>query len=304
MRTPLLVLVYVFVFAAGPALGQSMADTQAKALLCTNVTTVDTGGSIPAQGAIGGVAVDHAGRIYVATFRDAVYRVELDGTRILLNNDFGNASGNTIANNGDLLQSDYERDELFRVHEDGTRTLIATGLARPVGVIMDANDDVFVVNYGDDTISHVSPSGHVSLFSNSSLLNGPNGIVLSDTGVMYVVNFKDNLLLRIAQDGTAEIVAAIPGRNNAHVAWHRGRLYVSTILTDQVYEVTPGGRVRLLAGTGQRGMEDGCAPDDATLSYPNGIAAAPNANVLYTNNFVGIMGGPGGRIYVRAINLQ
>ena len=96
---------------------------------------------------------------------------------------FGNASGNAIDNNGELLQADYKRDKLYRVHEDGSRSLIAKGFTGPVGVVMDANDDIFVLNYRADTIFRVDPAGQVSLFSDSPLLNGPNGITLSGAPV-------------------------------------------------------------------------------------------------------------------------
>ena len=307
MRTPPLpALLLALAFPVGSAHGQIKApDQETGSPRCTLVSTVDTSGPIPAQGAIGGLAVDALGRMYVATFRSAVYRIETDGTRTLLNNSFVNASGNSIDNNGELLQSDYKTHELFRVHQDGSRTLIANGFTGPVGVVMDASGDIFVANYSNHTISRVSPAGLVSLFSASPLLNGPNGMVISDTGVIYVANLDDNRLLRLNPDGTANIVAPIgPGSANAHVTWLNGKLYVSKIFAHRVYEVTTGGDVKLLAGTGISGTTDGCAPDEAKFSFPNGIAAAPTGNVIYTNDFVGFMGGPRGTIRVRSIHLQ
>lgn len=268
---------------------------------CTLVSTVATSGPMPAQGAIGGLAVDAQHRIHVATFRSDVWRVEIDGTKTLLSNEFVNASGCAMAANGDLLQADYVTNRVYRVHPDGTRTLFASGFTKPVGVAIAPSGEVYVLNYGNDTISHVTAGGVVSLFSTSPELNGPNGIAINDAGEVFVVNLKDNKVLEVAVDGTATVLATGPG-GNAHVVCMNDRLYVSSIFSHVVYEVALDGTTALVAGTGSKGMLDGCVPD-AKLSYPNGIAASPDGKLLYTNNFTGLMGGAGGKIWVRSIRI-
>ena len=303
MRIPLSLLC-VLCFATPSILGQGTSQSPTDQKPCTWISTIDLSATIQAQGAIGGVTVDAQGRVYVATFRDSVYRIELDGTRTLLNDTLGNASGNAIDHNGDLLQADFKRDKLYRILEDGTRRLVTRDLFEPVGVAVDSNGDIFVLNYGIDTISRITPAGVVSLYSSSPLLNGPNGIVITDNDAMYVANLKDNRLLRIRPNGTAREVAAVGnGQGIAHVTWLSGNLYVSLIWEHEVYQVTPSGQISRLAGTGVKGTRDGCA-GYATLSHPNGITADPNRNILYTNNFIGIMGSNGGRITLRAIHMK
>ena len=272
------------------------------------VRTVRTDTPIDAGRAIGGISVDDQGRFYLATFRKKIYRVEIDGSVTLLTNSFTQASGNSIDNGGELLQSEYKGNELYRVHEDGSRTLITdVGLSGPVGVVMDRNDDIYVVNFLGDTISRITPNGTTLQFSADPLLNGPNGIIIDDTGSMYVANFRDNLLLRIHATGSASVVAAIgplSTRNNAHLAACGGKLYVSSIFNHRIFEVTPSGQVSVLAGTGSPGTRDGFAPHQATLYHPNGMTSGSGGKVLYTNNYIGVMGSPGSTMTVRAIHLR
>jgi len=302
MRTPSLIVIFLSL-PLGVALGQgtSLHRTSPSA----KVGTVQTDVPIISGRAIGGVAVDQAGRIYVSNFRKKVYRIARDGTVTTLTTDFIKASGNTIDENGELLQSEYDLNELYRIHEDGSRTLItSTGLSGPVGVAMH-HGSIFVVNYLGDTISRIAPDGTTSLFSADPLLNGPNGLVFNGAGDMYVANLKDNHLLHVDMAGQARVVAAIGQQgafNNAHVVAIGRKLYVSKIFKHKIFEVDPAGHVELVAGTGSPGIEDGFAPNEATLYHPNGMATGPGG-IIYTNNYIGIMGTPGSRMTIRAIQL-
>lgn len=298
-----LLLVPVLALVSVPAFGQGKSSLRKNRGAI--VRTVPTDGPIVAGRAIGGIAVDDRGRVYSANFRTRVYRIERDGTVNILSGSFRQASGNTIDNGGELVQSEYELNQLYRVHEDGSRTLITdTGLFGPVGVVMDDNDDLYVVNYRGDTITRVAPDGTSSLFSSDPLLNGPNGITIDAAGDMYVANFGDSRLLRIDPTGMASIVAAVGPGSNAHVAALGGKLYVSKIWTHAIYEVTTGGSVKLLVGRGVPGTRDGVAPHQATLYHPNGITTDPEGKVLYTNNYIGTMGTPGSNMTVRAIRVH
>lgn len=271
-----------------------------------NVSTIETDVPIISGKAIGGVSVDAAGRIYTSNFRRKVYRIELDGTVTTFSKAFERASGNTIDDRGELLQSEYGLNRLYRVHENGTRTLITeTGLDGPVGVVMQAGD-IYVVNYLGDTISRITPDGTTWEFSADPLLNGPNGIVFDALGDMYVVNLKDNLVLRVDEGGRAHIVAALGQNiafNNAHVVSIGNSLYVSKIFEHKIYKLALTGEVELVIGTGAPGVLDGLSPGNARLYHPNGMALAPDGRTLFTNNYIGAMGTPGAPMKIRAIEV-
>ena len=301
-KSPLFVLVLLLA-ASGPAFAQGKGSRQRYSGAI--VRTVKTDGPLRTGRAIGGLTVDARGRIHTANFGNRVYRIARDGAVTVLSTEFRQASGNTIDNGGELIQSEYLLNQLYRVHEDGSRTLITgTGLDGPVGVAVDGDDHLYVVNYRGDTISRVAPDGTTSLFSTDPLLNGPNGIVIDGVGDLFVCNLDDDLLLRIDDCGNASIVAALgPGQQLAHVTALGGKLYVSTIWTHEVYEVTTTGGVRRIAGDGRPGTRDGVGAHQARLYHPNGIAAGPRGRVLYTNNYIGTMGTPGRDMLVRAIEV-
>ena len=55
------------------------------------------------------------------------------------------------------------------------------------------------------------------------------------------------------------------------------------ITPHQIYELTLQGELTLLAGSGERGLDDG-AGDVATLSLPNDVALSPDGTRLYWND--------------------
>ena len=61
-----------------------------------SVSTVFVSDTIPGFGAVGGVVADGLGFIYVADFRNAVWRISLDGSVDKFADGLYGASGNTI----------------------------------------------------------------------------------------------------------------------------------------------------------------------------------------------------------------
>lgn len=236
-------------------------------------------------GAVGGVAVDGLGAIYVADFGERVYKVRPDGRWEVFAEGIYGASGNAIDSRGRLLQSQFTGNSIVRVERDGTVSLFAEGLQGPVGIAVGEDDELFVVNCRGNTVSRVSPVGEVSTYAESELFNCPNGITRGEDGTLYVVNYSDGRLLTVAPDGTVAELAVIPGGGNGHVTRLRGDLYATSFQGHRIWRITLGGEVTPVAGTGERGEADGAALE-ATFSWPNGIAASPTQDRLYVNDFV------------------
>ncbi|HMB53181.1 MAG TPA: hypothetical protein VKU40_07690, partial [Thermoanaerobaculia bacterium] len=86
------------------------------------------------DGAVGGVAVDKLGYVYVADFGSKVWRVSPWGDVEIFVDGLYGTSGNAIDGEGNLLQSSFHGDHLDRVRRDGGVERIASGLEGPVGV--------------------------------------------------------------------------------------------------------------------------------------------------------------------------
>ena len=252
------------------------------------VTTFVVDRSLTGRGNIGGVAVDALGFLYVANFREAVWRISPDGAATLLSGAQYGSSGNAVDRRGDLYQANFNADTITRIRRTGEVEVFASeGLSGPVGLAFDEAGDLFVCNCTGGTISRVTPDGEVSQFAKSPLLACPNGITRDDRGDLYVVSFNGPDVVRITPDGVVHTFARITGAGgNGHIAFARGSLFVTQLRGHAVYRVSRDGSVSLVAGDGTREVRDGPA-DRARFSFPNGIAADPRGQMLWVNDLVG-----------------
>ena len=303
IRLPLLA------FAATALSASPLLAQRAKLLPAAHVETMELSGNLPTSGTLGGLSVDADGNLYVANFLKRIYRVSPAGKVTLLNGSFVTASGNSIAPDGRLMQSDFGLNRVYAVDtETGSRTvLLNRGLNGPVGVVMAPDGNLFVANCNGQTIKVGTPGiKQASNFASSSLFNCPNGLVLAPTGDLFAINFFDNNLLRIDPAGTVTLFATLGTQNlgGGHIAFINDTLYVSMFNSHAVYSVTLGGKIELVAGKeGAPGLSDGAMPH-ARLRYPNGIAADPGGRFLYTNNLEGPRNGSSpGRQRIRRLLL-
>lgn len=250
-----------------------------------SVSTVFATDTIAGFGAVGGVAVDALGYVYVADFRNAVWRLSPDGDLVQLADGLYGASGNAVGPRGELFQSSFHGNFISRISRTGeVERWVDEGLSGPVGIAATPSGALFVVNCTDGSVSRVDPDRTVSEFARSDLMACPNGITFDDRGDLYVVSFNNTKVLRITPDGTVSEVADVPGAGgNGHVTFTRGALFVTKFRGNQIFRVQRDGAVSVVAGTGEAGQADGPALE-ATFTRPNGIAASPSGTELWVND--------------------
>ena len=237
------------------------------------------------DGAVGGVAVDRVGNVYVADFGDHVFQVTRHGEVSVLTDSLYGASGNAVDARGELLQASFYGNAVSRIGRDGTVTTLATGLEGPVGIALDDAGDLLVCNCTGNNLARVrAATGEVTRFATSDLLRCPNGITRDGDGNFYVVNFQGGAVLKVSAQGAVELLATVPGGGNGHVAYARGALYVTGFRSNRLWRVTTAGEVAWFAGTGRFGTDDGDAAK-ATFATPNGIAYDPAYDALYLNDY-------------------
>jgi sugar lactone lactonase YvrE len=251
------------------------------------VSTVFVSDSIPGYGAVGGVATDALGFVYVADFRNSVWRLSPEGRVATYSDGFYGASGNAVGPKGNLFQSSFNGNYVSRISRTGAAETYATeGLSGPVGIAVDADGVLYVCNCSAGTISRVGTDGVARTFAESEMMACPNGITFDDRGDLYVVSFNNTLVLRVTPDGAVSRFTDVPGAGgNGHIAFGRGGFYVTKFRGNQVYRVARDGSVRVLAGTGEAGTADGPALT-ATFTRPNGIAVSPGGKELWVNDLV------------------
>lgn len=288
-------------WTAGPIAAQDAAGIPPDTL-----STVFDGDTIPGMGAVGGVAVDALGYLYVADFRNSVWRYEPGGRVTHYADGLYGASGNAIGPKGELYQSSFQGGTIHRIPRDGEPELYADeGLQGPVGIAVGPEGDLFVVDCNANTVVRVATDGTVHPFAEGPLFTCPNGITFDDRGDLFVVNFGNTHVVRITPDGEASSFVQVPGAGgNGHITFARGGFYVTKFRGHQVFRVDRDGTVAAIAGTGQQGQSDGPALE-SMMSRPNGIAVSPNGRELWVNDLVSGAGVAGGaaRSTLRRIRL-
>lgn len=244
-------------------------------------------------GGTGGLVMDAHGNLYSADFGavlgDAstagtrIYRITPDGEASVFAEGFQGASGIAIDSKGNLFQSNIRGGFISKITPDGQIDVFASeGLESPVGIVIDDQDTLWVANCGSGSIQKVTREGASSRFVESSLLKCPNGITLDESGNLYTANFYSGDVVRITPDGELSILATLPGNNNGHLAYAGGSLFVVARTAHQIYEVSLSGEVELLAGSGEKGGQDGPLLE-ATFCFPNDIAIGTDGSTLYLN---------------------
>ncbi len=279
--------VWLFAVIAWFGVNPATAEDDGSAF-ADQVGTLELSQKLDARGNLGGVTIDQLGFLYVANFRDAVWRISPDGEVKELSRSLYGSSGNAIDSRGDLWQSNFNGHTITRITRAGDESIaVDEGLAGPVGLAFAADGSLYVCNCNSNTLSRVAQDGSVSTFAQSELFSCPNGVTFGDDGNLYVTNFNSLDLLRVTPDGEVSKFVTVPGgAGNAHIAFAKGFFYVTKIITNRVVKISADGEVVPLAGTGQPGHADGDAPQ-ASFAHPNGIAISPQGDRLYVNTMIG-----------------
>jgi len=271
--------------------------------------------SSPIDAGSGGLEVDADGNVYTADFGATlssgppgtrVWRITPAGEVSVYAEGFRGASGNAIGPDGTFYQANIAGGTVSRVDQDGkVSTFVASGLAAPVGLTFDNQGRLVVANCGSNTLARVDEDGEAEVFASSNLLQCPNNLVLGGDGNFYVSNFYNGDVVRITPQGETTRLVTLPGGNNGHLVFTDGVFYVAARAANQIYEVTMDGESRVIAGSGDRGVDDGPAME-ATLSLPNDLALSPDGRTLYWNDVAAP--GPGTQTLtptvVRALTLR
>lgn len=235
----------------------------------------------------GGLAVGAGGELFVADQRnDRVRRVAGDGTVA------------TVAGDG-----------TFGFGGDGAAATLAS-MASPLELALDAWGNVYIADVDNHRVRRLSPDGVMTTVAGNGTrgssgdggpateasLAEPTGVVVDGDGTIYVADFADHRVRRVAPDGRITTVAGTgsPGSTGdggpAAVAELRepsalaldgeGNLYVADSGNDRVRRIAADGRITTVAGSGVFGTGgDGGPATAAQLAVPSGLALDRSGNL-------------------------
>lgn len=189
----------------------------------------------------------------------------------------------------------------------GTSTNLSP-FSNPSGVAVDGAGDIFVANYLNSTIMKINSSGVVSTYAGMDTLKGsnngpaalatfyyPNSVAADAAGNVYVSDGVNNLIRKIATDGT---VSTLAGSGFAGAADSTGtsasfnypaglavdaagNVYVADSNNNLIRKITPAGVVTTVAGSGLQGAINGTAVARKNHKLLVKKASKPTPNIFY-----------------------
>ena len=305
----------VAVGSAGDVYVADWGDNEVRKLSVTgSITPVAGGGtpcsSPPACGDRGpatdaqlsfpdGVAVDRAGNVYIADTGDNEVRKVSPGGTIT-----------RLAGTGAACASPPA------CGDGGAAT--AAQLRTPFGLAVDLSGDVYIADAGDNEIRKVTPAGKISRVAGTGKacskpaacgddgpatagqLNFPAGVAVDHSGNVYVADDGDNEVRKVAVGGTISRIAgtgaacssppacgdsgpalsATLGAPDGVAVDQHANVYVADDLDNEVREVSAGGTISRIAGTGAAcahaaSCGNGGPATTAHLNYPDALALDP-----------------------------
>jgi hypothetical protein len=168
-------------------------------------------------------------------------------------------------------------------------------LCEPEVVAADAHGDVFIADTENYLVEKVTPDGTLSVIAGDGVKGPPTagpsatasslgeiqGIVAGPDGSVYLADETNDLILKVATDGSLSIVAgggvALPSMTPIPAddvrfsgpaglaADASGNIYIADFANEVVEKLTPGGTVTVIAGVTQQGGAPTAGPATASL---------------------------------------
>ncbi|HEY8783663.1 MAG TPA: gliding motility-associated C-terminal domain-containing protein [Mucilaginibacter sp.] len=197
-----------------------------------------------------GVVFDGAGNLFVSEFKNNdIRKIDLAGVVSLFAGNGTNGSSNGTGN--------------------------TASFSSPYQVYPDASGNIYVADQGNMYIRKIMPSGVVSTFAGSGFqgsvdgallsasFDDPTGIAVDGAGNIYVTDRGDSKIRKI--DIITGQVTTLGTFGGGNPAYNTGLYYLAIdasgnlyfVDSNQVKEMTPGGTVKVIAGSGVASFADG-----------------------------------------------
>lgn len=189
----------------------------------------------------------------------------------------------TIGPDGNIYVPNAYGNTIHRVTPDGDVTVFAPSVPNPNAAMFTLGGELLCTSYSTNRIYAIDGDGNWTIRWQGAPMNGPIALEHDEAGNIYVGNYNDGRVFRIAPDSTFTQLADLPG-NLGNMEYCNGYLYATGLTAHRIYRISVGGGMDVFAGTGSVGGADG-PWHAATFNGPNGIAATPVGDALYVTDF-------------------
>ncbi len=219
---------------------------------------------------------------------------------------------------GDLFVAGGERNLIFKVTADGKLSTYAgdgeedsadgpAAQARfdgPEDVVVDAEGNVYVAEGGSDRIRAIAPDGMVTTIAGGddgfadgpgaqAQFDGPTGVAVDEDGNVFVADWGNNRVRKIAPDGIVSTLAGNgdkdfvdgPGGQAAFNGPYavavdgKGDVYVADSGNNRIRRIGRDGVVSTFAGSGRHKTRDGVGVR-ASFLFPTDLICRPSGGLL------------------------
>jgi uncharacterized protein (TIGR03437 family) len=236
------------------------------------------------------VTVDASGNLYIADFFSVVHKVAPNGIITTI------AGTGTAGFSGD----------------GGAAASAQLGVA-PGGLTVDGGGNLYIADTSNNRIRKVSLGGTITTVAGSGVagfsgnggpaavaqLNQPQGVAVDVLGNLYIADTNNNRIRKISP-GTSGVITTVAGtgvggfagdggpaasaqlQNPQGIAIdEQGNLFVADAGNSRVREISAGGTITTVAGTGGSAYSGDCGPaTSAQLSFPRDVAVDSSGNVF------------------------
>lgn len=300
----------------GPVFTYIVTDVQVTTLAGSTDGFADDTGTNAQFSFPAGVAIDTQGSIYVADLGNhKIRKITSSGVVTTLAGTiqgFNDGSGTSAQFNypsrvavdvfGNVYVADRDNHKIRKITSSGVVTTLAGSTQgyndgpgasaqfdSPNDVAVDASGNVYVADSNNHKIRKITPDGEVTTLAGSTVgfndgtsanaqFDFPAGVALDDSENVYVVDFRNHRIRKIAPDGSVTTLAgSTAGFNDSTGANAQfnlpsdvavdafGNVYVTGTENHKIRKITPDGEVTTLAGS--------------TVGFNNGTGASAQFNL-------------------------
>jgi trimeric autotransporter adhesin len=242
----------------------------------------------------------------------------------------GRPIGVAIDSAGNLYIADYKNTQVRKVTAAGVITTVTgtgTGgfagdggpatvaqLGAIMGVMVDSSGNLYIADTNNDRVRKVTPDGIINTIAGNgsqgfsgdgssttaAMMRLPSGIALDSSGNLYIADFNNNRIRKVTPAGIVSTVAgngskAYSGDGGpatiASLNWPNklkidssGNIYISDSYNFRIRKVGLDGKIITVVGTGSSGFSgDGGLATLAQFSYIGGVAIDSAGNLYFSD---------------------